>query len=1075
MPPHRNRVNNEADPAFTAAVAQAVADLLPTLTARITDKIRQNENNRNTGNPRNARRRNSSGLGDAQPTDIHVWLERFQKQKPQTFSSASTPVEAENWIAHIKKIFEVLGCGDQFKARILNNEFTDVAQVANAARNIKIFRDRSKNEGNNKRDRDGHRIRPSDQSTQGSSQTVYDRRDGDRRSNNDRYGNNDRHGNSDRHGNNRQRSWRDRDHQVRGQQYGRSYGSSSQRGNSNQASIPTCNQCGKRYPSDTCFRATGACFICGQGGHLAKDCGKNRGLNNTGNGNNRHHTTRGRVSALTTDQAANDPGSPIPLDRALSIFTPMMNSVIISHEFRNCPLRVGDDIRFANLLPLEMSDFDIILGMLTEHRATIDCHLKRVIFGDLNNLEFIYHGSRPGLPPEREVEFAFELIPGAQPISKASYRMAPVELKELKDQLQELLECGFIRPSVSPELNRITIRNRYPLPRIDNLFDQLQAKKFFSKIDLRSGYHQLRVKVQDVSKTAFRTRYGHYEFLVMSFGLTNALAVFMDLMNRVFHKYLDKFVMVFIDDMLVYSKTKEKHEDHLRIVLEILRQKKLYAKFSKCDFWLGQVAFLGHIVSADSITMDPAKVEAIPKWPRPTTVTEVRSFFRLAGYYRRFVEGFSLLTLPLTKLMWKGEKFVWNEEREKSFEELKRRLVSSPILTVPSGTGGYQIYSDASKKGLGCILMQHDKVIAYVSRQLKPYEENYPTHDLELAAVVFALKIWRHYLYGETCDIFTDHKSLKYIFTQKELNMRQRRWLELLKDYDANIQYHPGKANMVADALSRKNSETMACLKIQPEIFKELELMEVELVGHGSEGYIASLKIEPNLILQIKEAQKEDGELWSVVQNMKKGKQEEFLVDEHGVIWFVAKCLTCQQVKIKHQRASGLLQPLDIPTWKWDQISMDFVTGLPFTFKKNDAIWVVVDRLIKSAYFLPIQQGDSVSKLAEIFQAPICWNEVGERVIEGLKLVEVTNEKVAIAKEKLKEARSQQKSYVDRHRRALEFIPGDRVFLKVSPCRGVRRFGLKEKLSSRFIGPFEILDRVGEVSYRLTLPPQLSH
>nr|GEZ56425.1 putative reverse transcriptase domain-containing protein [Tanacetum cinerariifolium] len=240
-------------------------------------------------------------------------------------------------------------------------------------------------------------------------------------------------------------------------------------------------------------------------------------------------------------------------------------------------------------------------------------------------------------------------------------------------------------------------------------------------------------------KTAFHTRYGHYEFLVMPFGLTNAPAVFMDLMNRVFHECLDKFVIVFIDDILVYSKTREEHEDHLRIVLEILSQKKLYVKFSKCDFWLGQVAFLGHIVSADGITMDPAKVEAITKWPRPTTVTEVRSFLGLEGYYQRFVEGFSLLALPLTKLIRKEEKFVWNEEREKSFEELKRRLVSSPVLNLPSGIGGYQIYSDASKKGLGCVLMQHGKVIAYASRQLKPFEENYLTHDLELDAVLLLM------------------------------------------------------------------------------------------------------------------------------------------------------------------------------------------------------------------------------------------------------------------------------------------------------------------------------------------------
>ncbi|GJV59683.1 reverse transcriptase [Tanacetum coccineum] len=260
----------------------------------------------------------------------------------------------------------------------------------------------------------------------------------------------------------------------------------------------------------------------------------------------------------------------------------------------------------------------------------------------------------------------------------------------------------------------------------------------------------------------------------------------------------------------------------------------------------------------------------------------------LVEIMKREIKRLKRSRIPLVKVRWnsrRGPEFTW--ECENSFEGVKKKeLVSSPILTLPSGIGEYQIYSDASKKGFGCVLMQHGKVIAYASRQLKPYEENYSTHDLELAAVVFALKIWRHYLYGETCDIFTDHKILKYIFTQKELNMRQMRWLELLKDYDANIHYHPGKANVVADALSRKNSRTMACLKIQPEIIKDLELMEAELVVRGSEGYIASLKIEPNLILRIKKSQKEDGELWSVVQNMKNGKQEEFRVDEHGVIWY---------------------------------------------------------------------------------------------------------------------------------------------------------------------------------------------
>ncbi|GJY83865.1 putative reverse transcriptase domain-containing protein [Tanacetum coccineum] len=435
----------------------------------------------------------------------------------------------------------------------------------------------------------------------------------------------------------------------------------------------------------------------------------------------------------------------------------------------------------------------------------------------VSEFQDVFPEELPGIPPIRDVEFNIELIPGAEPISKAPYRMAPIELKELKDQLQELLERGFIRPSVSPwgapvlfvkkkdgsmrlcidyrELNKITIRNRYPpfFPKsIDEFICQLQgALTFFPRL-IYDWLPSVRVKEHGHFQDCFsHTFMGHYEFLVMPFGLTNAPAVFMDLMNRVFHEFLDKFVIVFIDDILVFSKSKEEHEEHLRTVLQILRQEKLYAKFSKVwlKFWLSKVAFLGHIVSAEGITMDPAKVEAITKWPRPTSVTEVRSFLGLAGYYRRFVEGFSRLALPLTKLMRKGEKFVWNEEREKSFEELKQRLVSAPILTLPSGSGGFQIYSDASKKGLGCVLMQHGKVIAYASRQLKPYEVNYPTHDLELAAVVFALKIWRHYLYGESCDIFTDHKSLKYIFTQRELNMRQRRWLELLKDYDTNIQY----------------------------------------------------------------------------------------------------------------------------------------------------------------------------------------------------------------------------------------------------------------------------------------------
>ncbi|GKA56167.1 putative reverse transcriptase domain-containing protein [Tanacetum coccineum] len=631
-------------PVFDEAVQRTVNALLPGLKAQLTNELRQN------------------GVGSSgdQPPTIHTWLERFAFKKAK---------EGEEYVASLswkdfceifflqyflmfeqrkykreyhtirgrdgklteefmKRFLRLAGfvgkkagppeeqakhfkwaLSDWILDRIVNTEFTDVAQVANAGRNIKLLRERSR--VNNKRNRDGDRIQPN----KNNNQRGYDQKKSDGCSYNGQ--------------NNRQRGY---DQRGNG---GRTY--DRQGGNGGQ-------------------RATGACFTCGLTGHMAKDCPKNGGRGSRESGSDKKPDVKRKVYSLTRDQAANCSG----------------------------------------------------MDWLVNHRATIVFHTKSVIFGNLDKPEFVHQDSQlgilvsfvdisldgpsiethpvvhefsdvfpeelPGIPPEREVEFNIELIPGTQPISKAPYRMAPIELKELKEQLQELLDLGSIRPSVSPwgalvlfvkkkdgsmrlcidyrELNRVTIRNRYPLPRIDDLFDQLQGAKFFSKIDLKS-------------------------------------AVFMDMMNRIFHDYLDKFIIVFIDDILVYSKMKEEHEEHLRIVLRTLRREKLYAKFLKCEFWLEQVAFLGHIVSADGITMDPAKVEAITNWPRPKTVTEVRSFLGLAGYYRRFVEGFSRLALPLMKLMRKGEKFVWNDEREKSFEELKKRLVSAPILTLPSGFDGF--------------------------------------------------------------------------------------------------------------------------------------------------------------------------------------------------------------------------------------------------------------------------------------------------------------------------------------------------------------------------------------------------
>ncbi|XP_058195949.1 uncharacterized protein LOC131312301 [Rhododendron vialii] len=453
------------------------------------------------------------------------------------------------------------------------------------------------------------------------------------------------------------------------------------------------------------------------------------------------------------------------LNIALAISTPVGEVVVVNVCYASCGLVVGGKRLLVDLLPLDMTDFGVLLGMdfLSGYHDVMDCFSKEVIFqlsnsdkvkfcGDsvvsstsiilafkakslmskgckgyiayvvdtekkaptleeipiVNEFEDVFPDELPGIVLDREVEFTIELLPGTNPISITPYHMAPAELLELKVQLKELLDRGFIQPSISPwgapvlfvkkkdgsmricidyrQLNKVTVRNQYPLPRIDDLFDQLHGATVFSKIDLRSGYHQIKVRDNDVIKTAFRTRYGHYEFLVMPFGLTNAPAVFMDLMNRVFRSFLDTFVIVFIDDILIYSRTKEEHEDHLRIVLQVLRDNHLFGKLSKCTFWLDSVEFLGHVISSNGVCGNPKKIEAVVNWESPKNVSEIRSFLGLAGYYRKFIHGFSAIALPMTKLTRKDVKVLWSDECENSFLELKKRLVSAPVLTIPIGT-----------------------------------------------------------------------------------------------------------------------------------------------------------------------------------------------------------------------------------------------------------------------------------------------------------------------------------------------------------------------------------------------------
>ncbi|GJZ16827.1 reverse transcriptase domain-containing protein [Tanacetum coccineum] len=649
----------------------------------------------------------------------------------------------------------------------------------------------------------------------------------------------------------------------------------------------------------------------------------------------------------------------------------------------DCKLELGTSLFTIDLIPLDHGSFDMIVGMdwLSEHKAEIVCHEKVVkiplesgeilhvqgertsgITKALSNMKVdepklsdilvvreVFPEDLSGLPSQRQVEFRIDLVPGMTPVGKSPYRLAPSEMQELSTQLQELQDKGFIRPSHSSwgapvlfvkkkdgalrmcidyrELNKLTIKNRYPLSRIDDLFDQLQGARYFSKIDLRSGYHQLRVHEDDIPKTAFQTR------------------------------------------------LKDEHEVHLRLVLELLKKEELYAKFSKY----------------------PSKIEAVKNWKAPTTPSEIRSFLGLAGYYKRFITNFSKIAKPLTSLTQKNKKYEWGVEQEEAFQILKDNLCNAPILSLPDGVEDFVVYCDASNQGLGCVLMQRGKVIAYASRQLKIHEKNYTTHDLELGAVVFALKTWRHYLYGTKSVIYTDHKSLQHIFDQKELNMRQRRWIELFSDYECEIRYHPGKANVVADALSRKERvkprrvRAMAMtiqsgirgmiLAAQGEAFKQENVLAERLHGldqqmeRREDGSLYFLdRIWVPLVGGVRTIIMDEAHKTRYSVHPGADKMYHDLRDmywwpgmKRDIAIYVSKCLTCSKVKAEHQRPSGLLQQPEIPEWKWDKITMDFITKLPKTKSGHDTIWVIVDRLTKSAHFLAIREDYSTERLARLY------------------------------------------------------------------------------------------------------------
>jgi hypothetical protein len=635
-----------------------------------------------------------------------------------------------------------------------------------------------------------------------------------------------------------------------------------------------------------------------------------------------------------------------------------------------------------------------------------------------------------GLPPLRGHEHQILLKEGTQPICQRPYRYPFYQKTKIENIVEELLESGSIRPSQSPfsspvllvrkadgswrmcidyrGLNKETVKDKFPIPVVDELLDELNGAWVFFKLDLRSGYHQIRMKERDIEKTAFRTHEGHYEYLVMPFGLTNAPSTFQALMNEVFKPYLRKFVLVFFDDILVYSQDLEQHVGHLEIVLQVLLQHQLFAKLSKCVFAVQEVEYLGHIISGQEVQTDPKKTAAMIAWPIPKSIKALRGFLGLTGYYRKFIKGYGQIASPLTSLL-KKDAFRWNGTATDAFEKLKVAVSQPPVLALPDFNKSFVVECDASGYGIGAVLMQDGRPIAYYSQGLKGKNLFLSTYEKELLALVLSVKKWRPYLLGKSFVIKTDQQSLKHLLEQRVGTPMQQKWITKLLGYPFVVEYKKGKENLVADALS-KQADSELSLEIDkaarmennggaklwaisfpsPTWLSELKQSYADdpatkqLLGTLVQGQVKHYSLQNGLILfknriylgpQCNLKQKvlsliHDSPLGGhsgYLKTLQRAKRDWYWQGmKQAIKTYIKNCDTCQRIKTETTKPAGLLQPLSIPYRPWHSISMDFIEGLP-TSNRQSVILVVVDRLTKYVHFIPLSHPYTAAKVASLF------------------------------------------------------------------------------------------------------------